>query len=223
MKKTIILTITIIALLATPLFAQRYRHQSYRMDNLENLDDLKILIKNSATVDSILSIVRDITSIVNTDSLLIITIGDILTCQDSTNAHQRVRITQAQRERGNAPANRRNTNISIANRNTNRNTQRNTHRMERLNLTPQQNTKIQTLRQNFERAVADQNAEIEKLKIDKETALRNQNIRQAKSVVDKISKAEATIEKLRIDLRANISRELTPEQREQYQNRTRRQ
>jgi len=89
-------------------------------------------------------------------------------------------------------------------------------RLARLNLTAEQTKKIDTIYRNHQKDMIDKRATIQKLQIDKQAAEAAENTSQVKRLIDDISKAEADIEKARVDLEQNILKELTAEQKEQY-------
>jgi Spy/CpxP family protein refolding chaperone len=88
-----------------------------------------------------------------------------------------------------------------------------------LNLTGAQEKKIETLMTSYQKAVIDKQAQLSKLTIDKKNALRAENYTQVKRIIDNMSKVSADIEKLKVDLMSNVSKELTAEQREQIRKR----
>jgi Spy/CpxP family protein refolding chaperone len=88
-------------------------------------------------------------------------------------------------------------------------------------LTDAQKKKIENLETTHQKALIDKRASLEKLNIDREIAIRDGKTADEKKIVNDIAKIKADIEIMNIELRVNIKKELTQEQRDSLNKRPR--
>jgi hypothetical protein len=89
------------------------------------------------------------------------------------------------------------------------------HLFQLLDLTDAQRENILEYSVNTKKKIVQLKADIKILQIDKNTAMKNENYKQAKKLIDKIATKRASIAKLQITQKENISNVLTDEQKEQ--------
>ncbi|MEA2104585.1 MAG: Spy/CpxP family protein refolding chaperone [Candidatus Cloacimonadota bacterium] len=84
-----------------------------------------------------------------------------------------------------------------------------------LDLTDAQEEKIIGYSTKSRKDIVQLKADIQVLQIDKRVALKNENYKKVKKLIDQISVKKASIEKSRINLKEDISKMLTAEQKEE--------
>jgi Spy/CpxP family protein refolding chaperone len=86
--------------------------------------------------------------------------------------------------------------------------------MKQLDLTKEQQKKLDVLRDEHEKFINTKQAELENLQIDKQNAMQAEDYIKAKQINKSISDLQLVIENARVDHRAAMLKELTPEQKE---------
>ena len=87
---------------------------------------------------------------------------------------------------------------------------------ESLNLTEAQQTRLNTLKEDFQKAMRSRKDQLQKINSDSREAFKKEDFRQMRRLSDQKGKITAEMSKLRIDYLENISKTLTPEQKEKF-------